>query len=206
VSFRATSLPVQYRVALDNALAQLRYFYGVQVQTRGWFYRAEDSLGSYRVRVKDVDVEAAGEQPAESLRLLVTESCFAGEQLFLRVASPDLPPLPHGAGKDWVTEPNRLGVTGAVGVASMTSDGQMSSQIELAVERAFGELTGAEETALKDSFISRQTKTSRSASKTVLWELTTEGAATMAGRVMGFYFEPQDDYRTRVYVWVVKEQ
>lgn len=202
VSFRATSLPAQYRVALDNALAQLRYFYGVQVQTRGWFYRAEDSMGSYRVRVSDVDVEAAGDVPEASLRLLVTESCFAGEQLFLRVASPDLPPLPHGAGKDWITEPNRQGYEGAVGLASMTSDGQMSSQIELAVERGFGELTGAGQTALNDSFVTRQTRTS----KTVLWELTTEGEATIAGRVMGFYFEPQDDYRTTVYVWVVKER
>jgi len=206
VSFRATSLPAQYRVALDNALAQLRYFYGVQVQTRGWFYRAEDSMGSYRIRVSDVDVEAARDGPEESLRLLVTESCFAGEQLFLRVASPDLPPLPHGAGKDWITEPNRHGYEGAVGLASMTSDGQMSSQIDLAVKRAFGELTGAGETALTDSFVTRQTKTSGTVSKTVLWELTTEGEARMEGRVMGFYFEPQDDYRTRVYVWVVKER
>jgi len=202
VSFRATSLPAQYRVALDNALAQLRYFYGVQVRTSGWYYRAEDSMGSYRVRVRDVDVEAAGESPEESLRLLVTESCFAGERLFLRVASPDLPPLPHGAGKDWITEPNQPGYSGAVGMASLTSDGQMSSQIELAVERAFGELTGTGETALTDSFLTRQSTTS----KTVIWELTTEGEANLAGRVMGIYFEPQDDYRTRVYVWVVRER
>lgn len=203
VSFRATSLPAQYRTAVKNALAQVQYFYGVKIQTEGWFYHARDSLGIYRVRVQDVTIEKNQNKEAEELRFLVTDACFSGEQLFVRVMSPDFPPVFHGVARDWIKEPNQLGYQGAVGTASLTSDGLISSQIKLAIKRAFAGLAGAGQTQLEDSILVKQHNKAR----TVLWELHTEGhAETLSGKVQGINFEPQDDYRTRVYVWVVTDK
>jgi hypothetical protein len=109
VSFRATSLPAQYRTAVKNALAQVQYFYGVQIQTEGWFYHARDSLGTYRVRVQDVTIEKNQNKGAKELRFLVTDACFSSEQLFVRVMSPDFPPVFHGIARDWIKEPNQPG-------------------------------------------------------------------------------------------------
>jgi hypothetical protein len=90
-----------------------------------------------------------------------------------------------------------------VGTASFTSDGLISSQIKLAIKRAFAGLAGAGQTQLEDSILVKQ----RNKAHTVLWELHTEGhAEILSGKVQGINFEPQDDYRTRVYVWVVKEK
>ena len=204
ISFRATSLPKQYRIAVLNAIDQLRFLYGVKVQTQGWYYHAKDSLGSYRFRVRDVEVEPFQESLPRELRFLVSNSCFSGEQLFVRVVSPDLKPMHHGVpARKWIDEPNQLGHQGAVGTASLTSDGLISSQIKLAIKRAFGELSGEEKTQVEDTVLVRQ----RNKGRTLLWELKTKGESAMiSGRVQGIYFEPQDSYRTRVYVWVVKSE
>jgi hypothetical protein len=204
ISFRSTSLPTQYRIAVLNAIDQLRFLYGVKVQTQGWYYHAKDSLGSYRVRVRDVEIEPSQESPPKELRFLVSNSCFSGEQLFVRVVSPDLPPMHHGVeARKWIDEPNQSGHQGAVGIASLTSDGLISSQIKLAIKRAFGGLSGTENTQIEDTVLIRQ----RNKARTLLWELKTRGeSATISGRVQGIYFEPQDSYRMRVYVWVVKSE
>ncbi len=204
ISFRATSLPNQYRIAVLNAIDQLHFLYGVKVQTQGWYYHAKDSLGSYRFRVRDVEVEPSQESPPKELRFLVSNSCFSGEQLFVRVVSPDLTPMHHGVpARKWIDEPNQLGYQAAVGTASLTSDGLISSQIKLAIKRAFGELSGTEKTQVEDTVLVGQ----RNRGHTLLWELKTKGeSARISGRVQGIYFEPQDSYRTRVYVWVVKSE
>jgi hypothetical protein len=204
ISFRATTLPTQYRIAVHNAIDQLRFLYGVKVQTQGWYYQAKDSLGSYRVRVRDVEVEPSQASPPKELRFVVSNSCFSGEQLYVRVLSPDLPPIRHGvAARKWIDEPNQSGHQGAVGTASLTSDGLISSQIKLAIQRAFGGLSGSENTQIDDTTLDWQ----RNKAGTFIWELKTSGESeTLSGRVQGIYFEPQDSYRTRVYVWVVKSE
>lgn len=201
VSFRATSLPAQYRAAVENALAQLRYFYGVEVKTQGWFYTAGDSLGSYRLRLTDVAVADGASDSEQSKRFLVTESCFVGPQLYLHVASPDLPPLPQVAAHNWLHQPNQRGYIGATGSAGNTSAGLLSSQIELAVKRALGELAGGTKTHIEDTLSYRQGKEGKS----VVWELRTEGQDTVFGRVMGIYFEPRSDSEVRVHAWVVND-
>lgn len=201
VSFRATSLPAQFGIAVKNALAQLQYFYGVKVQTEGWYYRFKDSLGGYRIRVQEVKVEKNQHKQTEELRFLVTDACYAGEQLFVRVMTPDLPPVHHGIAKNWIKQPNQLGYQGAVGTASLTSDGLISTQIRIAIERAFGSLTGAEQTQLEDSMVLKQ----RNKARTVVWKLHTKSQSDdISGKLQGIIFEPQGSYKTRVFVWVVK--
>jgi hypothetical protein len=201
VSFRASSLPAQFGIAVKNALAQLQYFYGVKVQTEGWYYRFKDSLGGYRIRVQEVKVEKNQHKQTEELRFLVTDACYSGEQLFVRVMTPDLPPVHHGIAKNWIKQPNQLGYQGAVGTASLTSDGLISTQIRIAIERAFGGLTGAEQTRLEDSMVLKQ----RNKARTVVWKLHTKSqSGDISGKLQGIIFEPQGSYKTRVYVWVVK--
>jgi hypothetical protein len=103
----------------------------------------------------------------------------------------------------WLNSARPSGCRRILGTASLTSDGLISSQIKLAIKRAFAGLAGAGQTQLEDSLLLKQ----RNKARTVLWALHTKGhAEILAGKVHGINFEPQDDYRTRVYVWVVKEK
>lgn len=204
ISFRATTLPNQYRIAVQNAIDQLHFLYGVKVQTQGWYYQAKDSLGSYRVRVQDVQVEPSQTSSPKDLRFVVSNSCFSGEQLFVRVLSSDLPPIQHGvSARQWIINPSQSGHQGVVGTASLTSDGLISSQIKLAIRRAFGGLSGSQNTHIQDTSLVRQ----YNKAATFVRELQAKGEPEMlSGRVQGIYFEPQDSYRTRIYVWVVKSE
>lgn len=138
-AYQSDALLGQYRSAAKSALKQLEPVFGVTVRTKDIFasqYSASDNLN---FSVSNSSIKSTTNK--EPLRYTVTDTCWQGQQLFMRLNFPDLPKLSSVPAKKWMREPIAGGFRGAIGsVQGHVASGLLSEKISLAINRGLLEL------------------------------------------------------------------
>jgi hypothetical protein len=200
VSERATSLPAQYQQAIAAGIQQAGLLYGVKIDSRSRFAVYRNALGTYRLRLEDSEVETIGGNQVGELRFILTDACFEGSRLFVRVGSPDLKPLSTVSPKLWMSNPNPAGYRGAVGSAGRVASGKTSDQLELALKNALVSLAQTSVIQLTGDI-----QVSRSSDGAFFFrDIETSSNVRLKARVMGFFSETTPSGR-RFFIWVVEQ-
>ena len=196
-----TALPSdRYQRAIDNGLIQARLIYGSSVTS------SVDILSSSSERISQQVISTSSN--VEYLRngylnhYAVKESCFAGGALLQQILLYDIPSKYLAAKSiDWVKNPKLNGVDGAVGtVEKLSASGLLSTQLNLAVDRALVQL--AQEINVE---VDTQTMYRRSKNGMLVLHLTSEKSqALLKAQVLAFHFELLKNQQFRIYAWVMR--
>jgi len=201
-SYRSSSLPAQYRVAIDNAIKQIAPIYGLSVTANDRFYTSFSSMGSIRILLSDEKIDPHKNAQVSSLRYIVTDSCLQNEQLFLRVNFPDLPALSNVPAETWLTDPSTADFDGAIGsVNGRVASGLLSDKVELAIKRGLIELAKSKNSSVAEELISIERKDN-------LYQvsiITQDTAVSLQARVNGMHFA-EGQAGIDVYAWLVQTQ
>lgn len=199
-SFRSSSMPAQYNEAINNALQQLEPLYGVNISVNDRFYTNYSSMGTLRLLLSDSELSMAQQQQDISLRYLVSNSCQLGEQLFLRVSFPELPPLSSVPASTWMKNPSTEQLQGAIGsVHGRVASTLLSDKIRLAIKRGLIALAKAKNSNISAELLSIE----RNNRYYQVSAITEESEVSLHARVNGIHFN-HGPTGVAVYAWLVE--
>lgn len=200
VSEPASSKSRQYRLAMSNALEQRAIIYGVTVDAEYFIAKGASGSRTQRLAFQDKNelfLPQKKHRHHRGSRPVVSESCFRGGKLYVRVLDFSLPPLKNIAPEMWKSEPNRGNRTGAVSSAGPTASGRLSDQFRLAMKRGLVQLAKAKKIKVKGTTYVRRTR-SRHFVLNIQHQST---HTTVVGEVAGLSFQ-KVPLGQRLYLWI----
>ncbi|WP_339669559.1 hypothetical protein [Dasania marina] len=200
VSYRADTLPAQYRAALNNAIDQLAPVYGLTIRAKDRIYTGQISSGAIRLMFSDEQLTAQTQLDSSRLRYRTIASCRLGEQLFQRIEFPDLATLSTVPAQQWLRQPTAAGQLGAIGsVHGRVASGLISDKLKLAIRRGLIELAKAKYSHVEETLWNIE----QQGSSYQLSLLTQRSEVQLSARVNGVHFSASND-DVAVDVWVVE--
>lgn len=212
VSWEAMSRTDQQQAAIDNAIEQLQFLYGVRAQSDERYVSSSTGL---RLRIRSSRVEGRV-GPGGEVSVLVTDACEQSRRLFVRVVaySDAIPPLElpaagqvtSGQPPPWyrrLEQSARGESASSTGHADLVSTGRLSDQLQLAVKRAMIGLARIQGAKVRDETV---VVSSRGSGRFILQDTRVQTDEIVSGRVAGIYIEPMETGdRLRAHVWVLED-
>jgi hypothetical protein len=200
ISYRAMSLQEQYRLAVENALFQAEYLYGVNVTASKSHEQSMFSRENFTIHIQQGEVDL-GER--ENVPFHVSSQCKNGGTLYRHVllegqisGKPPVAP----ADLKWLKNPKYKGLDGAVGsVENPVASGLVSDQIKLAIKRAAIQLAFEKNSLVSENAISI---TYGNGGLIQINEIREESRANLKARVVSIHFEPGSAGFLKVFVWI----
>jgi len=200
VSYRATSLSAQMGKAIENALFQAEFLYGVTVAAQNNLTQSSFGTQNYFVNYQQSDIDLGTQ---EQLSYYVKHQCRFRSTLYRHVVLADNLPTRHSlnAGDtSWIQQPKYLGIDGAVGVVERpAASGLVSDQIKIAIKQAATELAFE-----KFSHISAESIIVTFGQGGVIEVSSTEQStlSELKAQLVAIHFEQGSGSFLKVYTWI----
>ncbi|GAA3947505.1 hypothetical protein [Allohahella marinimesophila] len=201
ISYRSMSAYRQTLNAMENALLQAEYMFGVDVDASTELHQGRIGQQNYLIYHQQGDVDTGAR---EVVPFHVAHQCEASDTLYQQIVL-DLPLASEIslASDDlgWVRNPKHLGMDGAVGIIDKrAASGLVSDQIKLAIKQAAIQLAFEKSTDVsEDNLI----VTSDNAGLIQITQISQQTTSTLKARVMRIRFDRPEGAALRVMAWLV---
>ena len=201
ISYRSMSSYRQTLNALENALVQAEYMFGVDVEASSELTQGRVGEQNYLIyhQYGSVDTGTRNIVPYH-----VAHQCEARETLYqqvvLHLSLKDQAQLVNGD-QTWISNPKYLGQDGAVGIVDKrAASGLVSDQIELAIKQAAIQLAFEKSSNVSEENI---VVTSETAGLVQITRIDQQTKNSFKARVMRINFDQPPGKALRVMVWLV---
>ena len=199
ISYRATSAKDQYNAAVENALLQAEYLYGVEISATKSLRLNSSSLGDVRILDETGSVNS-GQREIIPYRLV--HQCKNQSTLFTLIELDSAPEsdVVNAKNTSWLKNPKQHNIDGAVGaVERMMASGLVSDQMKLAIERAAIQLAYEKNSQIKEQLVKVEFG---SGGMIYVSQINEATRVNLKARVMQIHFEQSDANGLKVYAWV----
>jgi hypothetical protein len=196
--YQSDTMLGQYRAATTSAIKQLEPVFGVMVRTKDVFVSQTSKTGNLSSNVSKASIDSNSNK--DQLRYLVTDTCWQGQQLFMRLNFPDLPALTSIPAQQWMREPLAGGFRGAIGsVQGTVASNLLSEKISMAINRGLLELAKSINTNVTENLLTIEQR----GKYFQLSVITQNSELALTARVNAIHFSNTPS-GIAVYAWLVE--
>lgn len=201
ISYRSMSSYRQTLNAMENALLQAEYMFGVDVEASSELNQGRIGEQNYLIYHQEGDVDTGAR---EVVPFHVAHQCESRDTLYQQVVL-DLPMnedvLLSSTDLGWISNPKHLGMDGAVGIIDKrAASGLVSDQIKLAIKQAAIQLAFEKSADVSEGNL---VVTSDNAGLIQITQINQQTASTLKARVMRIRFDQPAGAALRVMAWLV---